>query len=298
MSESSYLSRPASSVQEEHARLTKEFYQRAEALGFSGLSDFYWFHTIDLGQGLITPGTYDYRDQLKHFHFPENMQGMKVLDVGSATGFFSFEFEKRGADVTSVELPSFLALDCFPGETIEHTVKKLQNMMPTHAAFSVEQQDQLFRADALERLHHIFLEGPFQLCHRILRSKVKRYYSSIYDLSVEKMGQQFDLVFLGDILVHTIYPLKALASAAALCRGTLILSQVLPDVPDYPPVMVYQGGDIPGEDDITWWWPNRSCFEALLRKLGFPKVSLVGKNCGQVRPGGGYFERSIIHGTR
>ena len=44
----------------------------------------------------VTPGLYDYRATLDNFHFPENMEGMTVLDVGSATGFFAFEFERRG----------------------------------------------------------------------------------------------------------------------------------------------------------------------------------------------------------
>ena len=39
-----------------------------------------------------------------------------MLDVGSATGFFAFEFERRGAEVVSVELDSLYALDRFPGQ--------------------------------------------------------------------------------------------------------------------------------------------------------------------------------------
>jgi len=40
------------------------------------------------------------------FPFARGMRGMRVLDVGSATGLLAFEFEKRGASVVSVELPS------------------------------------------------------------------------------------------------------------------------------------------------------------------------------------------------
>jgi len=36
---------------------------------------------------------YDFRQSLPCFQFPEDMRGMRVLDVGSATGFFAFEFE-------------------------------------------------------------------------------------------------------------------------------------------------------------------------------------------------------------
>jgi hypothetical protein len=80
------------------------------------LSKYYWCHTIDLGDGLVTPGDYDYRSSLPLFQFPEDMRGMTVLDVGSATGFFAFEFEKREAVVTSVELPSIADWDMPAGE--------------------------------------------------------------------------------------------------------------------------------------------------------------------------------------
>jgi tRNA (mo5U34)-methyltransferase len=72
-----------------------------------------------LGDGLVTPGDFDYRPSLPLFQFPEDMRGMTVLDVGSATGFFAFEFEKRGASVILVELPSIADWDMPGGEDRE-----------------------------------------------------------------------------------------------------------------------------------------------------------------------------------
>ena len=60
------------------------------------------------------------------FEFPDDMSGMDVLDIGSATGFFAFAFEKRGARVTSVELPSLSALDRFPGQSVEQSIEKIE----------------------------------------------------------------------------------------------------------------------------------------------------------------------------
>ena len=87
-------------------------------MGRADLKNYYWYHTVDLANGLITPGTYDYREVLDVFQFPKDMKGMSVLDVGSAIGFFAFEFERRGGDVTSLELPSIEDLDRFPGGDI------------------------------------------------------------------------------------------------------------------------------------------------------------------------------------
>jgi 2-polyprenyl-3-methyl-5-hydroxy-6-metoxy-1,4-benzoquinol methylase len=36
-------------------------------------------------------------EKLPHFGLPESMSGMRVLDIGCAEGFFSFEAERRGA---------------------------------------------------------------------------------------------------------------------------------------------------------------------------------------------------------
>ena len=102
-----------------------QFNQRALSLGFDGIDKYYWYHTIDLPHALVTPGLYDFRATVSAFHFPEDMRGATVLDVGSATGFFAFEFERRGAKVVSVELPSLGALDRFPGQSPEQAIGKI-----------------------------------------------------------------------------------------------------------------------------------------------------------------------------
>ena len=56
-----------------------------------------WFHTIDLGNGIITPGVDNTPGKLKKLKMPENLEGMTVLDIGAWNGFYSFEAEKRGA---------------------------------------------------------------------------------------------------------------------------------------------------------------------------------------------------------
>ncbi len=61
----------------------------------------YWYHKIDLGE---TPGVYRMSDYLDKYHLPKDMTSMKVLDLASAEGYFSFEMEKRGANVIAVEL--------------------------------------------------------------------------------------------------------------------------------------------------------------------------------------------------
>ena len=56
-----------------------------------------WFHTIDLGNGIVTPGEKDTIAEVEHMRLPADLSGQTVLDVGAYDGFYSFEAERRGA---------------------------------------------------------------------------------------------------------------------------------------------------------------------------------------------------------
>ena len=140
-------------LRESHFCAARAFVDQAKVLGYGDLSNYYWYHTIELGKNLTTPGCYDYRPSLPLFQFPPDMNGMRILDVGSATGFFSFEFEKRGAEVFSVEVPSLYDLDVFPGEDIHQTLTEIKAMMYNHSAFTSEQNERLFNEKTLEQIY-------------------------------------------------------------------------------------------------------------------------------------------------
>jgi tRNA (mo5U34)-methyltransferase len=57
-----------------------------------------WFHEIDLGNGIVTPGVGDSTSKLGYIGLPGDLRGWSVLDIGAWDGFFSFESERRGAD--------------------------------------------------------------------------------------------------------------------------------------------------------------------------------------------------------
>jgi len=56
-----------------------------------------WYHTIDLGGGLVTRGVDDSPVRLSRVRLPDSLHGKTVLDIGAWDGFFSFECERRGA---------------------------------------------------------------------------------------------------------------------------------------------------------------------------------------------------------
>jgi tRNA (mo5U34)-methyltransferase len=57
----------------------------------------HWYHTIDLGSGIVTPGADDTPQRLARLSLPQSLEGLTVLDIGAWDGFFSFECERRGA---------------------------------------------------------------------------------------------------------------------------------------------------------------------------------------------------------
>ena len=57
-----------------------------------------WWHQIDLGHGIITPGADPTIERAQHYLcLPEDLRGKTVLDIGAWDGAFSFEAERRGA---------------------------------------------------------------------------------------------------------------------------------------------------------------------------------------------------------
>jgi tRNA (mo5U34)-methyltransferase len=64
-----------------------------------------WYHRFELAPDLITPGWDDVKNgKLPIYGLPDDMRGMRVLDIGCCEGFFSFEAERRGAsEVIAVE---------------------------------------------------------------------------------------------------------------------------------------------------------------------------------------------------
>jgi tRNA (mo5U34)-methyltransferase len=56
-----------------------------------------WWHSIELGAGIVTPGVDPTPARLQQIRFPGDLTNKTVLDIGAWDGFFSFEAERRGA---------------------------------------------------------------------------------------------------------------------------------------------------------------------------------------------------------
>ena len=69
------------------------------------------YHSLQLPDGTVLPGLISLealKQRITAFPIPEDLRGLRVLDVGAASGWNSFEMLRRGASVT--------AIDCVPFE--------------------------------------------------------------------------------------------------------------------------------------------------------------------------------------
>ena len=63
----------------------------------------HWYHPVELRPGLVTPGQNGASLVLPLLDLPANCCGLRALDLGTRDGYFAFELERRGADVTAVD---------------------------------------------------------------------------------------------------------------------------------------------------------------------------------------------------
>jgi tRNA (mo5U34)-methyltransferase len=78
----------------------------------------YWFQKIEVLPGLFSPGWSDpVVEKLPYFGLPQDLTNKRVLDIGCAEGFFSFEAEKRGAR-------EVIGIDSFPDSVRRFNITK------------------------------------------------------------------------------------------------------------------------------------------------------------------------------
>lgn len=87
-----------------------------------------WYHSFDLPDGTHLEGIIPV-DRLKwrwsQYPIPAVLKGKRLLDTGAWDGWFSFEAERRGAEVTAidcVEVPNFLELRRRLGSRVDYRI--------------------------------------------------------------------------------------------------------------------------------------------------------------------------------
>ncbi|HVT20083.1 MAG TPA: methyltransferase domain-containing protein [Mycobacteriales bacterium] len=223
-----------------------------------------WYHTIKLPGGIVTPGQFDHSELLPHYGLPESLAGKRAIDVATFDGYWAFEMERRGADVTAIDLDDSADLD-FP--TL--VKQRLADFGPMPR-----------------------MGKGFAIAHDALGSKVRRVGTSVYSLDPDRHGT-FDFAHCGDLLLHLRDPLTALERIRAVTTGQLLLCDVVdPDARPsrFGPTLSYRGG----WNDVTWWVPSLEAMAQMVIDAGFASVHV---NCvyqlAKTIESGGYWRASI-----
>lgn len=212
----------------------------------------FFYHTIDLPGFGVQEGGWDLRGRFLDYVGSVDLAGKRVLDVGTASGFLSFESERHGAsEVVSFDL-----------DTAER-----QTLLPFVGSPYVEDYEAWCRAQTTSFMSW---KKAYWLSHRVLHSRARVVYGDVY-APPAAIGT-FDVVILGAILEHLVDPLSALRSIARLADDLLVINTDYFDSPER--VAVFKGrADLP-EANYIFWTYSIALYHEYMAIMGFEPLAV------------------------
>lgn len=117
------------------------------------------YHSLELPDGSIIEGVIPVmalQQRLRNLGVPESLKGKRILDVGAASGWNSFELEKRGAEVVAVDCvlyDEFKAFHSIVNSSVDYKIMDVSEICPE----SVGTFDITFFLGVLYHLRHPLL---------------------------------------------------------------------------------------------------------------------------------------------
>ncbi len=198
-----------------------------------------WYHTLELAPGVVTPGWQDTRTVAETIPFGD-LTGKRCLDVGTFDGFWAFAMERRGGQVTAIDVLDPEGWDWPHGS------------------------DPAVKAGIGERKA---LGRGFEIAREAVGSRVERIAVSVYDLDPAVHGT-FDVVYFGSLLVHLRDPVGALEAVRGVCDGRLIVVDGIDLFLSlaHPTRAV---ATLDGRGRPWWWHVNQAGLARLVESAGF-----------------------------
>ena len=198
-------------------------FRRRMQEGVAALGKNTWFHSIALPDGRVVPGVVGVEAlvaRMRRYPIPQDLRGKRVLDVGAATGWNSFELERRGAGVIAVDcvdLPEFRTARDLLGSKVEYRILDVDELAPQ----TLGRFDYVLFFGVLYHLRHPLL-GLEKICALTLETAfVESFVSDGDSCSMEfyesdELGGQLD-----NWCGPTTKCLKALCRSAGFARAKL-----------------------------------------------------------------------------
>jgi tRNA (mo5U34)-methyltransferase len=225
-----------------------------------------WWHSIDLGDGVVTPGYKTaaiHEAELHEMDLP-SLVHRSVLDIGAWDGFYSFAAEQRGARRV-VALDHFVwALDYRAADAL---ARKYQNegLVPPPYTSVPELWDEEGQPG----------KAGFDLCHEILGSRVEAVIADLNTMDLDSLGS-FDVVLYLGVLYHEPNPMNALMRLRRVTNDLAVIESEMTYFPGLEHLALaefYPSAELNG-DPTNWWVPNYTCLEGLCRASGFRRLEI------------------------
>jgi SAM-dependent methyltransferase len=226
----------------------------AEARRVESLEECFFYHTIELPGFGVVRGQWDLRGRFEEYVGGVGVSDKSVLDVGTATGYLSFESERRGAS----RVVSFDMSDV-----------RQQSLLPFKDKLYYQNHErwaELYGAE-MERW-----KDAYWLCHRLLGSRAEVFYGSVY--GVPPALGRFDVVVVGSVLEHLSDQVSALASISRVTGETMVV--VTPLLETEERVARFEPLASNPDYDYTWWTYSVGVYREVFRMLGFRVERVTG----------------------
>ena len=222
-----------------------------------------WWHSIDLGQGVVTKGCKTQetlQHELESLRLPD-LSGKTVLDIGAWDGFFSFEAEKRGAKRVVAFDHHIWSVDL---------AKRAQQYWREGKVAPPVQETPNWQPDKLPG------KTGYDTAHKALGSRVETVVGDFMIMDLQPLGT-FDVVFFLGVLYHMENPLASLRRVASLTNGLAIIETHAIVVPGFEHLEIcefYSSSQL-GGDVSNWWGPNVEALKGMCRAAGFVRIEIV-----------------------
>ena len=187
--------------------------------------------------------------EVQRLHARGPTAGKTVLDVGTASGFLSFEAEKRGATVV--------------GST-RSSPARWERLRSRKSLWFRDRPDGRGQTEYLDSM-----KRSYWLAHRELESQARVYYGDAYDLP-ESLGS-YDVVIVGQILVHLRDVIRVLTSVSRRCVDTLIIAEGMV-LSDEPTSVLLGRAKVP-EQNHSFWFHSVGLYREVLGMLDFRLIA-------------------------
>jgi tRNA (mo5U34)-methyltransferase len=222
---------------------------------------FGWYHTIDLGNGVVTKGI---SVQETSVDIIPDVVGKSVLDIGAWDGKFSFLAEQRGASrVVALDHYAwgvdFVARGAYWEECINN------GMLPDQS----RDETDFWRPD---------LPGQrgFNLAAKALDSKVQAVVGDFQRVDLDELGQ-FDVVLYLGVLYHMKEPLTCLERLRAVTKEVAVIETEAVHLQglDHEVLLQFHAGSSLRTDFGNWYVPTIEALHNLCRAAGFTRIETV-----------------------